>query len=178
MYSIAIGLSCIICVEPARDGCRSTALLPARVDVRVGHHPEHELERSDLRVSRGGIHGAGDEHRCLVWSAALTPTAPLTWLQPVNVLTVTAASATAGEGATSAAQTITVTDPPVLSTLAGAQDQHGTLQDLALDQRVALLGQYMASTFAASGAGDAAILGADPMAAAQQQTFLAQPQHL
>jgi hypothetical protein len=29
MYSIPIGLSCIICVDLARDGWRSTALLPA-----------------------------------------------------------------------------------------------------------------------------------------------------
>ena len=42
--------------------------------------------------------------------------------QPVNVLTVTAANTTPGEGATSAAQTITVTDPPVPTTLASAQD--------------------------------------------------------
>ena len=96
--------------------------------------------------------------------------------QPVNVLTVTAANTTAGEGATSVAQTITVIDPPVLSTLAGAQDRNGALQ-MALDQRVALLGQYIASAFATSGAGDAAIPVADPTAAPPQQTF-AQPQHL
>jgi hypothetical protein len=98
--------------------------------------------------------------------------------QPVNVLTVTAANTTAGEGATSAAQTITVTDPPAPSTLAGAQDRNGALQDLAVDQRVALLGQYMASTFTPSGAGDAATLPADPMAPTPQQVSLVQPQHL
>ena len=88
--------------------------------------------------------------------------------QPVDVLTVTATNTTAGEGATSAAQTITVTDP-VPSTLASAP---GTL-----DQRVALLAQYMASTFATSGAGDAAILAVDQMAATPQQVSLVQPQH-
>jgi hypothetical protein len=61
-----------------------------------------------------------------------------------------------------------VTDP-VPSTLASAP---GTL-----DQRVALLAHYMASTFATSGAGDAAILAVDQMAATSQQVSLVQPQH-
>src|SRR5262249_25645300 len=52
---------------------------------------------------------------------------------PVNTLTVTATNSTTGEAGTSAAQTITVTDPPANSTgrvdegaTAFAQAQHGT----------------------------------------------------
>jgi hypothetical protein len=130
-----------------------------------------------------------------------------------TVSAASAATAPAGEGATSAAQTITVTDPPLPSILADAQDQGGALQDSggsaageplvnarsdamsnlmswgefgcsqtvstqdALAQRVALLGQYMASTFATSSAGDAATLVADPTVATPPQSLLAPPEH-
>jgi hypothetical protein len=77
--------------------------------------------------------------------------------QPVNVLTVTATNTTVGEGATSAAQTVTVTDPPVL----GAQ--------------VGLLAQYMASSFPSSGDGHWGPLAIDHPAV--PLPFLAQPQH-
>jgi hypothetical protein len=81
--------------------------------------------------------------------------------QPVSRLTLFASNTTAGESASSPAQTITVTDPPA-----------------PFDTQIGLLGQYMASTFAASGAGDAGILGADPMPVTPQQTFVVPPQHL
>ena len=42
--------------------------------------------------------------------------------QPVNTLTVTASNTTSGEGATSAAKTITVTDPPIGTTGSSSVD--------------------------------------------------------
>jgi hypothetical protein len=80
--------------------------------------------------------------------------------QSGDVLTLTATNTTAGEGATSTAQTITVTDPPT-----------------TFDMQIALLGQYMASTFTASGADNGLILAAYPTGATQQQVSLVQPQH-
>jgi hypothetical protein len=50
-------------------------------------------------------------------------------------------------------------------------------QAITLDQRVALLGQYVASSFVTTGAGQGETLMADP-ANAPQQTFVTPPQHL
>jgi hypothetical protein len=126
--------------------------------------------------------------------------------QPVDTLMVTAANTALGEFSTSPAQTITVTDPPVPSVLAGTEDRNGALQDMAgsghdplpnsltalmnagvptppgtaqtLDRAVALLGQYIASSFATSSAGRDEPLVADPMPASPQQSFVAPPQRL
>src|SRR5258708_36604933 len=56
--------------------------------------------------------------------------------QPVNILTVTATNTTVGESSTSLAQTITVTDPPVPSAIADAQDRNGSPRGLAAGDRL------------------------------------------
>jgi hypothetical protein len=56
--------------------------------------------------------------------------------QPVDTLSITATNSTGGEAATSLAQTITVTDPPVLNE---------TMHDPGIEGNVALLINYMAA---------------------------------
>jgi hypothetical protein len=81
----------------------------------------------------------------------------------VNTFTVTASNTTAGEASTSAAQTLTVTDPPAFSDLFADSDLfaeptiaglfgHGTLPgntagDKAYDNALTLLGQANAQPF-------------------------------
>ena len=67
---------------------------------------------------------------------------------PVNTLTVTASNTTAGESATSAPQSITVTDPPAAPAISGGNwNQHNSsFQHLA-----ALMEQYMAAGLNATG---------------------------
>src|SRR5262249_18734755 len=83
--------------------------------------------------------------------------------QPVNTLTVTATNSTAGEAGTSAAQTITVTDPPANSS--------GSVDKIDL----ALLAQFGAAGF--QGATNiAGPIGAPPQAyLAEDTSFLTTP---
>jgi autotransporter passenger strand-loop-strand repeat protein len=84
--------------------------------------------------------------------------------QPIDRLALTAANTTSGETSTSAAQTITVTDPPSAQTiLGGLQDRNDVLwggpdipsggSDFGLEaaKTVELLVSHMASAFASSG---------------------------
>jgi hypothetical protein len=89
--------------------------------------------------------------------------------QPVNTLTVTAAVTTAAGTANSAAQTITVTDPPVTTIAATPQ--------LELDRSLALLNQFAAAGLQNSGEG---VLGlvpstALPFGSANAETLLSNP---
>jgi hypothetical protein len=95
--------------------------------------------------------------------------------KPVNTLSLTAANTTAGESATSAVQTISVTDPPPLS--AGGVAMNGTGGPAAGtgSANVALLLNYMANAFVGSGNGHGETLIADPSPA--QQSLLTQPHH-
>ena len=83
---------------------------------------------------------------------------------PIDTLTMTASNTTLGESATSATQTITVSDPP-----AGGQatpsDGHAI--------NLALLGQYMASSFVTAGDSHGGTLITDPPP--NQQSILTLP---
>jgi hypothetical protein len=81
-----------------------------------------------------------------------------------------------GHGGTS------VVDPPTaivsgLDPLASSTPAAVSGPGSTLDQRMALLGNYMASAFTTSGAGGAGILAVDPMAGISQQVSLVQLQH-
>jgi PKD repeat protein len=85
--------------------------------------------------------------------------------QPVNVLTVTATNTTTRESSTSAAQTITVIDPPVAPPAVlgnGAADIAG---------KVSLLISYMASAFVPAGSGEPGASSIDQPAGLSGQTL-------
>ena len=84
--------------------------------------------------------------------------------KPVNNLSVTATNSTAGESITSASKTITVTDPPASTP---------TASDNGDVQSIALLRQYMASSFVIPGNGHGGLLITDPPPSLQP--LLAQP---
>ena len=82
----------------------------------------------------------------------------------MNNLSVTATNSTAGESITSASKTITVTDPPASTP---------TASDNGDVQSIALLRQYMASSFVIPGNGHGGLLITDPPPSLQP--LLAQP---
>jgi len=84
---------------------------------------------------------------------------------PIDTLTMTASNTTLGESATSATQTITVSDPP-----AGGQ---ATPSDGLHAISLALLGQYMASSFVTAGDSHGGTLITDPPP--NQQSLLTLP---
>ena len=84
---------------------------------------------------------------------------------PIDTLTMTASNTTLGESATSATQTITVSDPP-----AGGQ---ATPSDGLHAINPALLGQYMASSFVTAGDSHGGTLITDPPP--NQQSILTLP---
>jgi hypothetical protein len=87
--------------------------------------------------------------------------------RPVNTLTISVTNTTTGESSTAPAKTITVTDPPTGNAsenlaLAAATDifgasatsnSGGVSNDIAGGTKVALLGQYLASSFTDLGSG-------------------------
>lgn len=85
--------------------------------------------------------------------------------QPVNTLTVTATNSTAGEEGTSAAQTITVTDPPANSI--GRVDDEGATA--FANAAAALIAQFGAAGFQA-GADRGGPIGAPPQAHLMEDT--------
>ena len=68
--------------------------------------------------------------------------------QPVDTLSITATNSTAGEAATSLAQTLTVTDPPALAI---------TMHDPGIERSVGLLINYMASFVSTNDGGSGSI---------------------
>ncbi|MCC8960341.1 hypothetical protein H8B02_45170, partial [Bradyrhizobium sp. Pear77] len=88
---------------------------------------------------------------------------------PVNTFTVTASNSTSGETGTSAAKTITVTDPP----LAGSA---GELNASAPGHFAALMNQFMAAGFHNDHYGAGAIASSfDPKGGQEDSAFLATP---
>ncbi|OKO75200.1 hypothetical protein AC628_20560, partial [Bradyrhizobium sp. NAS96.2] len=91
---------------------------------------------------------------------------------PVNTFTVTASNGTSGETGTSAAKSITVTDPPV-TTSAGEPNASAPGH---LDSLAALMNQFMAAGFHNDHYGAGAIASSfDPKGGQEDPAFLATP---
>jgi hypothetical protein len=103
--------------------------------------------------------------------------------QPVATFTVTASNTTSGEAATSAPQTLTVIDPPIIASNGGSSVGPGIAaspQDSEhIDRVLALMDQFTAAGFHKNQTGLDTIASApDPNGAREHLAFLAMPTHL